>query len=93
MAEQVPSRPVWLQLTHGPVQALLQQTPSAQKFEAHCEAAVQSAPIGFGPQVPFAHLMPLAQSASDAQVPKHALVFPSQLNGAQMITGPDAQVP
>jgi hypothetical protein len=93
IGQQVPIRPLWAQLTQAPVQATLQQNPSAQKFEAHCELAVQTAPIGFGPQLPFAHLTPLTQSVSDAQVAKHALVFASQLNGAQMVAGPDVQVP
>jgi hypothetical protein len=34
-----------------------------------------------------------AQSESEAQVPTQAFVFPSQLNGAQMIDGPEVQVP
>jgi hypothetical protein len=32
---QVPIRPLWLQLTQGPLQAVLQQTPSAQNLDAH----------------------------------------------------------
>ena len=71
----------------------MQQKPSAQKFEAHCEAAVQTAPIGFGPQLPATHLIPLAQSASEVQVPKQVLLFASQPKGAQMVAGPEVQVP
>jgi hypothetical protein len=75
IGQQVPSRPLWLQLTHAPAQATLQQNPSAQKPEAHCEAAVQTAPIGLGPQLPATHLMPPAQSPSEVQPMKQALVW------------------
>ncbi len=43
--QQVPSRPIRLQERHGPWQATLQQTPSAQKFEAHCSSRSQVAPF------------------------------------------------
>jgi hypothetical protein len=43
-------RPTWLQLTQGPLQARLQQTPSAHDPEAHSPAAAQTAPSGFFPQ-------------------------------------------
>jgi len=86
-------RPLWLQLTQAPVQATLQQKPSAQNFDAHCEPAVQTAPIGLGPQLPATHLIPLAQSVSEVQVPKQALLLVSQPNGAQMVAGPEVQVP
>jgi len=36
------------QYSPGPLQTLPQQTPSTQKPEVHCPAAVQSAPIGAG---------------------------------------------
>jgi hypothetical protein len=89
---QVPSRPDCAQLTQAPVQAMLQQTPSAQKPEAHCEPALQIAPSGLGPQLPFTHFDP-TQSLSDAQVTAQAPLFASQLNGAQMTVGPAVQVP
>jgi hypothetical protein len=89
---QVPIRPACAQLTQGPVQAMLQQTPSAQKPEAHCAPALQTAPSGFGPQLPFTHFEP-TQSLSEAQVVAQALVVASQLNGAQMTVGPAVQVP
>jgi len=91
VGQQVPMRPLWLQLTQGPVQATLQQNPSAQKFEAHWLDTVQTAPIGFFPQLPFTHLTLGAQSASDEQVATQALVLLSQLNGAQMVEGPGVQ--
>ena len=75
---QVPMRPLWLQLTQGPLQAVLQQTPSAQKLDAHWVEAVQMAPSGLSPQLPATHFTFSAQSASEAQVAKQALVLLSQ---------------
>jgi hypothetical protein len=89
---QAPRSPDCAQLTQGPVQAMLQQTPSAQKPEAHCEPVLQMAPSGFGPQLPFTHFAP-TQSLSEAQVARQAPVVPSQLKGAQMTVGPAVQVP
>ncbi len=93
IGQQVPIRPLWSQLTQAPVHATLQQNPSAQKFDAHCEPAVQTAPTGLGPQLPFTHLTPPAQSLSDAQVATQAFVLGSQPNGAQMVAGPEVQEP
>lgn len=89
---QVPSRPACAQLTQGPVQAMLQQTPSAQNPEAHCAPVLQTAPVDLGPQLPFTHFEP-TQSLSEAQVATQVPVFASQLNGAQMTVGPAVQVP
>jgi len=89
---QVPIRPACAQLTQGPVQAMLQQTPSAQKPEAHCDPALQRAPVGLGPQLPFTHFE-ATQSLSAAQVEAQVPVLVSQLNGAQMTVGPAVQVP
>jgi hypothetical protein len=77
----------------GPVQLLLQQTPSAQYPDAHCPPVVQAAPLGLSPQLPATHLVLPAQSESEAQVPTQAFVLLSQLNGAQMIDGPEVQLP
>jgi len=93
VGQQVPRRPLWLQLTQGPPQGTLQQNPSAQKFDAHWLAVVQTAPIGFFPQLPFTHLTLDAQSASDEQVKTQALVLLSQLKGAQIVEGPGVQAP
>ena len=49
--------------------------------------------MGRLPQLPFTHLTPMAQSASDEQPVTQALVLPSQLNGAQMVAGPGVQFP
>jgi len=93
VGSQVPMRPFWLQLTQGPVQLLLQQTPSAQYPDAHCPAVVQAAPLGLRPQLPATHLVLGAQSESEAQVLTQTFVLLSQLNGAQMIDGPEVQLP
>jgi len=92
VGEQVPIRPDCAQPTQGPVQEVLQQTPSAQKPEAHCDPALQTAPVGLGPQLPFTHFEP-TQSLSDRQVTAQVPVVASQLNGAQMMVGPAVQVP
>ena len=82
-----------MQLTQAPAQATLQQTPSAQKPDAHSLAFVHTAPSGLGPQLPETHLTPAAQSASERHAGKHASLVPSQLNGAQTIWGPASQLP
>jgi hypothetical protein len=92
VGEQVPIRPDCAQLTQGPMQAVLQQMPSAQKPEAHCDPALQRAPVGLGPQLPFTHFEP-TQSPSELQVAAQVPVVVSQLNGAQMTVGPAVQVP
>lgn len=54
---------------------------------------MQVVPVICLPQLPFAHLMPGAQSASDAQRVTQALVEVSQPNGAQIFTAPATQLP
>ncbi len=93
VGQQVPMRPLWLQLTQGPVQVTLQQNPSAQNPEAHWLAAVQTAPMGRLPQLPFTHLTVAAQSESDEQLTTQLFVLVSQLNGVQMVAGPGVQLP
>jgi hypothetical protein len=68
VGSQVPRWPVWLQLTQAPVQALAQQILSTQNPEPHWADDVQLTPFCFWPQLPATHLIPGAQSASDAQV-------------------------
>ena len=75
------------------MQATLQQKPSAQKPEAHCDASEQAAPTGRRPQLPFTHLTLAAQSLSEVQLVKQALLRVSQLKGAQMVAGPGVQLP
>ena len=64
---QVPSEVDSAQLRQEPVQAELQQTPSAQKLEAHSVPTEQGWPFDLGPQLPLTQLWPLTQSASLAQ--------------------------
>jgi hypothetical protein len=71
----------------------LQQNPSAQNPEAHWLAAVQTAPMGRLPQLPFTHLTVAAQSESDEQLTTQLFVLGSQLNGAQIVAGPGVQLP
>ena len=53
-----PQRPGSRQLTQGPLQALLQQTPSVQNPDSHSGAASQVAPAAFLPQLPSWHTSP-----------------------------------
>lgn len=62
---------IWLQLIHAPVQATLQQTPSAQKPESHSSLPPHFAPSGLFPQLPPAQVLPshwvlLVQAAKQA---------------------------
>jgi hypothetical protein len=93
MVRQIPPRPGWLQLTHGPLHETLQQTPSVQKPDLHSLSFVQTALFGFGPQLPFTHRTFGAQSEFDVQTMAHLFVAGSQLNGAQTVAGPALQWP
>jgi len=93
VGQQVPPRPCWSQLTHGPLQATLQQTPSAQNVDLHSLELAHTAPLGFRPQLPFTHTTPLAQSVLDRHVDAHLFAAGSQLNGAQIVAGPARQPP
>jgi hypothetical protein len=52
MGQQVPSWPTRLQDTQAPLQLDSQQTPSKQFLSSHSSSLVQTAPVGFGPQLP-----------------------------------------
>jgi hypothetical protein len=93
MGQQVPSRPVWLQLTHAPLQATLQQTPSVQKPLAQSASFAHTAARGLGPQLPFTHEWPPTQSPSLWQMETQLPLVLSQLNGAQIVAGPGLQRP
>jgi hypothetical protein len=93
IGQQVPAWSVWLQLTHGPWQPLLQQTPSVQKPDAHSEFLLHWAARGLSPQLPLTHRTPSTQSLSDRQVTTQARVVGSQSNGAQIVAGPGLQRP
>jgi hypothetical protein len=85
-------RPTWAQDTQVPVHATLQQTPSAQKLEAHSAPLAHTAPFSFRPQLPATHFVP-AQSASDPHVAKHAFAAALHWNGVQTVVGPALQRP
>jgi hypothetical protein len=80
-----------LQAKQLAVQALAQQTPWAQKLEAHSTAAEHRAPSGFFPQDPFWHTAGATQSASPAQLaPQEA---PLHRKGAQEAAAGERQRP
>jgi hypothetical protein len=60
----VPSEVERAQLRQLPVQAVAQQTPSAQVPLAHSLPAAQGWPSAFGPQLPFTQVCPSTQSPS-----------------------------
>jgi hypothetical protein len=76
---------------HAPLQASLQQTPSAQKPDRHCPALVQATPSSFRPQVPITQWPPAEQSPSLRQVSRQLPA--EQANGTQSITAPPWQLP
>jgi hypothetical protein len=89
---QTPVLPAIAHDMQVPVQAVAQQTPCAQNPELQSVAVAQLAPIGPLPQLPFLHVLPVAQSPSTVQVVLH---WPpaAQENGAQDWLGVGTQVP
>jgi hypothetical protein len=75
--EHWPHLPGSRQLTQGPPQALLQQTPSTQWPDSHSAAAAQVAPEAFLPQLPLLQASP-AHWPSPVQPMKQLLVAGSQ---------------
>lgn len=61
-----------------PVHAVAQQTPCAQKLDAHSVAAVQVCPSGFFEQVVPLQTFGAAQSALVVHVVRHAFAVVSQ---------------
>jgi len=82
-AVQVPAEPDRLQEKQLAVQALWQQTPWAQKPEAHSAAAEHTEPGGFRPQELLVHTAGLTHWAFEAQLLPQAA--PLQRNGAQEV--------
>ena len=78
---QVPALPWTAHDLQVPVQAVAQQTPSAQNAELQSSLVPQLAPIGFLPQLPETQNVPVAQSMSIEHVVLHCPAVP-QLNGA-----------
>src|SRR6185436_13888375 len=87
-----PILPGWLQLTQAPVQARLQQTPSAQKPESHSVVSLQVAPSGFCPQLPATQSRP-SHWALPSHLVKQRWVVESQENGEQTTLGPAWHTP
>jgi hypothetical protein len=82
VARHLPAWPLSLQEKQLAVQALSQQTPSAQKPVAHSPAIEQIWPAAFLPHDPPTQVLGLMQSTSVAQ-PVPQAVAPLHLNGEQ----------
>ena len=82
----MPTCPDRLQAMQAPVQAALQQTPSAQMFDTQSAPATQPAPLGFlglAPQLLFMHTAVETQSLATVQLLRQCGPFAtSQLKGA-----------
>jgi hypothetical protein len=93
MGQHVPSRPVWLQDTHGPWQASVQHTPSVQKPEPHSVSFMHVAPFILRPQLPFVHSTPFAQSPFEVQLVKQACLLASHEYGRHTLVSEPPHVP
>ncbi|HVR61923.1 MAG TPA: hypothetical protein VMU50_08490 [Polyangia bacterium] len=70
-----------------------QQMPSEQCPSSHWESAVQTAPVGFGPQLPATQAWPFEQSALVVQAAAQSFVAWLQLYGTQIFRLPGTQRP
>jgi hypothetical protein len=81
----VPTVPASAHERHVPWHAVAQHTPCSQKPALHSAAAAQAAPIGFLPQLMFAHVLGALQSPDVEHVVRHAPpdphVYGSQVDG------------
>ena len=94
IGQQVPSRPVRLQETQAPWQATLQQTPSAQKLEAHWSLVSQAGAFhALAAAARSTHCCPLTHWLLVVQVSKQSPVAGLHENGTQMRVGPGLQCP
>src|SRR5690242_4690117 len=93
IGQHTPSRPVSLHDRQGPWQATLQQTPSAQKFDAQSSFTRQGAPFMRLPQLPFTHCWPKLHWLLLVQVSAQLLVAGSHVNGTQMTVEPGLHLP
>ena len=92
--QQVPSRPIRLHERHGPWQATLQQTPSAQKPQTHWSLRLRSlAPFIGCRSCPFSHCWPLTHWLLVVHESKQAPVAGLHENGTQMRVEPGLQRP
>ncbi|MDX2023903.1 MAG: hypothetical protein SF187_26930 [Deltaproteobacteria bacterium] len=73
-----------LQVTQGPSQTVLQQTPSTHVPESHSLLFAHVRPTGFLPHEPSLQARPLVHSASVLHSARHVDVVLSQMNGAQL---------
>lgn len=71
--EQVPARPARLHARQAVLQALLQQTPCAQKLLVHSAAAEQAAPSGLRPQLLTMPFMPQIAGVMHCALLVHAV--------------------
>jgi hypothetical protein len=93
---QVPTAPGMLQLWQVAVQALLQQTPWAQKLLRHSSPRAQIWPRPFRPQEPPWQVLGMTQSLLLAQVLAQAVPlhrYGAQLVAAGLVHAPLLQVP
>jgi hypothetical protein len=75
--------PVSLQVTHAPVHAMLQHTPSTQKPDKHPSLFSQSAPLMLLPQEPATHWCSEEHCESVVHLLAQRLVLGSQVYGGQ----------
>jgi hypothetical protein len=81
-AVQVPTRLAWSQASHWPVQALSQQTPSAQWPLVHCPSAPQAlAAASFGAHTPPEHQSVPGHCPSEVHEPAPAQAFGPHVSG------------
>jgi hypothetical protein len=90
---QVPTEPPTVQLRQLPVQALSQQTPSAQTVETHSAPELHALPLGFLPQMLAWHWLGGMHWELASQEGKQAPVAVLQRNGEQAWVAPGRQVP
>jgi hypothetical protein len=86
MLEQVPARAGRLQDWQRLVQAVAQQTPSAQEPERHCVAREHEAPGACAAaHVPALQKKPVEHSASDEHPDRHPLLVGLHVDGEQLV--------
>ncbi len=71
----------------------MQQTPCAQKPNAHSVPSVHAVPRAFLPQTPSTQLMPLEHTLLSTQDVRHFVPLSSHRNGEQSCCVPGVQVP
>ena len=92
-AVYVPEVPLRLHAVQVPVQALLQQTPFAQKPLTQAAPVAHVLPCGSLPQLPRLHIDGDVQSVLEAQVVLQTALVVSQANGSQSVEVTVLQLP